>query len=284
MNTVCKCSAERSDISYRSGVYSDTVVLIVHIRSTDMHVAAVTNVESIRIVPSLAVSSGVVYGHIRNGQTITPTDADRMDRRILDMQVCNGRVGEAVRREELGLRLPSVTALAVPPPRTLWIQNRPRRALNGNPTALNGKERPNPFLVTPCSFALKDDLMQEHLSVLVWTYHGAKLTVVPSARLDRSSVTPDGTATLLRTMVAHAFCDTLASDAPFDPEKVQLVALLATSAIGGGVIAGSALGSATGDAATSVPKKDRTATPCRYMFLEAVTPEIKAFLGVWPTF
>lgn len=50
------------------------------------------------------------------------------------------------------------------------------------------------------------------------------LTVVPSFRSLRSSVTPEGTATFDNTIVAHDFCDLLAEDAPFEPEKVQVVA------------------------------------------------------------
>lgn len=50
------------------------------------------------------------------------------------------------------------------------------------------------------------------------------LTVVPSFRSLRSSVTPEGTATFDSTIVAQDFCDLLAEDAPFEPEKVQVVA------------------------------------------------------------
>lgn len=50
------------------------------------------------------------------------------------------------------------------------------------------------------------------------------LTVVPSFRSLRSSVTPEGTATFDSTIVAQDFCDLLAEDAPFAPEKVQVVA------------------------------------------------------------
>lgn len=58
---------------------------------------------------------------------------------------------------------------------------------------------------------------------------------------------PEGTATAESTMVEHDFCDTLAKDAPFEPENVQLVARLASSGAGAGVMA-AAWGSATGEA------------------------------------
>lgn len=74
------------------------------------------------------------------------------------------------------------------------------------------------------------------------------LTVVSSARPERSKVVPDGTTSEDSTRVAHDFLLTLAREAPDEPEKVQLVALLTLSALGAGVMAGP--GAATGEADT----------------------------------
>lgn len=78
------------------------------------------------------------------------------------------------------------------------------------------------------------------------------LTVVSSSRLERSRVVPDGTTSDDKTIVAHDFWLTLASEAPDEPEKVQLVALLILSGLGAGVMAGA--GSATGEAITEAVK------------------------------
>lgn len=56
----------------------------------------------------------------------------------------------------------------------------------------------------------------------------------------KSSVTPDGTATDDRTIVEQDFLDLLAKDAPLEPEKVQVVALLSMS--GAAVGSGAAMG------------------------------------------
>lgn len=56
----------------------------------------------------------------------------------------------------------------------------------------------------------------------------------------KSSVTPDGTATDDKTMVEQDVLDLLARDAPLEPEKVQVVALL--SRLGAAVGAGAAMG------------------------------------------
>jgi hypothetical protein len=78
------------------------------------------------------------------------------------------------------------------------------------------------------------------------------MTVVSSAKPERSKVVPDGTATSERTMVAHADCDLEASAAPLEPEKVQLEARLTTSGLGAEVMAGA--GAATADAASDLKK------------------------------
>ena len=59
-------------------------------------------------------------------------------------------------------------------------------------------------------------------------------------------------------IVEHDFCDLLADAAPVEPEKVQLVALLRRLAAGGGVMAGAATGSATGEQLASPAKATRS--------------------------
>jgi hypothetical protein len=76
--------------------------------------------------------------------------------------------------------------------------------------------------------------------------------VVSSSRLDKSKVVPEGTTSEDKTRVAHDFWLTLAREAPDEPEKVQLVALLTWSAVGAGVMSGP--GSATGEAAAQAAK------------------------------
>jgi hypothetical protein len=80
------------------------------------------------------------------------------------------------------------------------------------------------------------------------------LTVVSSARLLRSRVVPDGTATSDRMMVEQEACDLLAEAAPEEPEKVQEVARLAK--LGASVMAGSATGEAMTPTAKAATKKE----------------------------
>lgn len=70
-------------------------------------------------------------------------------------------------------------------------------------------------------------------------------TWVPEFKPVRSSVVPEGTATLLRTIVAQEVLDLLASEAPVEPENVH-EALLAKSgaAVGSGAAVAAGAGAA----------------------------------------
>lgn len=92
------------------------------------------------------------------------------------------------------------------------------------------------------------------------------LTVVSSGKSDKSSVVPDGTATLDKTIVEHDFCDLLAREAPLLPENVQLVALLTRAGSGAAVIKGppppcSSTGEAArnGEATTAMEEEEEAA-------------------------
>lgn len=107
--------------------------------------------------------------------------------------------------------------------------------------------------------------------------------MVSSGRSDRSSVVPDGTATLDKTIVEHDFWDLLASEAPLLPEKVQLVALLTSDASGAGVIKGASCSwtgaGATGDATTTTTEEaSRVAAPRRKGEFHIVRPILRCWL------
>lgn len=73
--------------------------------------------------------------------------------------------------------------------------------------------------------------------------------MVSSSRLERSSVTPEGTVSADKTMVAQSAWDTLASEYPLDPEKVQLVARLPLALDKSGAGVGRGAGAAKAEAA-----------------------------------
>jgi hypothetical protein len=75
------------------------------------------------------------------------------------VQIGDGRRrGEAVRGEELGLRLAAVAALTVPPAGAVGVQCRARRTLDLDVFAGYLQQGPCPLLVAPGCLALEDDL------------------------------------------------------------------------------------------------------------------------------
>jgi hypothetical protein len=67
------------------------------------------------------------------------------------------------------------------------------------------------------------------------------MTCVPLVRPVKSRVVPDGTTTLLMTMVAQEALDLEAREAPLEPEKVQDARLARSgAAVGAGMAAGAA--------------------------------------------
>lgn len=94
-------------------------------------------------------------------------------------------------------------------------------------------------------------------SELVWRgrREAFLLTVVSSSRSERSSVTPEGTLSADRTIVAQSFWDTLASEYPSEPEKVQLVARLPLACDRSGAGVGRGAGAAKAEAARQAARR-----------------------------
>lgn len=106
----------------------------------------------------IGITRAVVNRHVRDGQVSASADADGLDRSVLDVKVGDGRFSQAVRVEELGLRLSTVASLAIPVRRTTTVEVRTAGALDGDLVSLDLKERTGPFLVAPGGLAFKDDL------------------------------------------------------------------------------------------------------------------------------
>lgn len=139
-------------------VDSNAVILVVHLGALNHDVVARANIKAISVVAAVAVTGGVVNGHIGDSESIAAVDADSLDGRVLDVQVRDARVGQRVRGEELGLRLAAVAALRVPPAGSVGVQLRTGGSLDGDAVALDLEEGAFPFLVAPGGGALEDDL------------------------------------------------------------------------------------------------------------------------------
>jgi hypothetical protein len=104
--------------------------LIIDVRSGDNNVAAISNVEAIRVKSALGVTSGVVNGHISDSQTARAVDTYRLNGRVLDVEIGDCGIDKAMSIEELGLGLASIAPLTIPPEGTIAVQVSTRGALD----------------------------------------------------------------------------------------------------------------------------------------------------------
>lgn len=144
--------------TYRARVDSNTIILVIHIRPSNHHIGATSNIKPIGILATARISSRVVDRHSRHRQPTGTIDADSLDRCVLDVQIRDGRVRQAVRIEELGLRLAAAAALTVPPARAVRVEVRAGRAGDGDACTFDLEEWAVPFFVAPGCFAFKNDL------------------------------------------------------------------------------------------------------------------------------
>jgi hypothetical protein len=95
--------------TYCSRVDSNAVILIVDFSSVNDDVRAGSDIEAIGIVTTCTVTSRIINRHTGDGKAIATSNTNSLDRGVLDVQVGNGRRGECVRCEELGLRFAAIT-------------------------------------------------------------------------------------------------------------------------------------------------------------------------------
>lgn len=243
--------AGEGDVGTR--VNSDTVILVIDLGVGDDDIRARTNVEAVSVVTAGLVSRGVVDSHVPDGEVIAPADAESMHGGVLDVEILNQRVFQAVGGEELRLGNTAVRSLAVPPAGAIRVQLMPGRTLDGDAAALEADQRTLPLRIIPGGGAREDDLPLP-VSCMSLYGHIQTRTVVSSGGL-KSRVSPEGTAMLDSVIVAQMACDSMAAAAPSEPEKVHADCRLVS--VGEGVI----IGSGTGVASTPVAQAMRARDP-----------------------
>lgn len=127
-------------------------------RVGDVDTGAGTDVESIGVVATVAVTIGIVNSNSIQSKAIGTVDAEDLDGGVLDIDVLNLGVDQVVGSEELGLSLAAVGSLAVPPAGTISIEDGARSSLDSNVSSGDGDQRTRPFLVAEGGHSLEDDL------------------------------------------------------------------------------------------------------------------------------
>lgn len=93
-------------------------------RAGDVDTVAGADVESVGVVAAVAITVSVVDGDSAKSQLLGAVDAEDLHGGVLDVDVLDLGVGQAVSVEELGLGLAAVGSLAVPPAGTITVELR----------------------------------------------------------------------------------------------------------------------------------------------------------------
>jgi hypothetical protein len=144
--------------AYSAGVDSQAIILVVNHGVGDVDTGAGTDVESIGVVATLAITVGVVNSDSIHSKAICIVDAEDLDGGVLDVNALDLGVDHLVGSEELWLSLAAVGSLAIPPARTISIEDGTRSTLDGNVSSGDGDQGTVPFLVAEGGLSLEDDL------------------------------------------------------------------------------------------------------------------------------
>lgn len=136
-----------------------TYILIVTFRARNRDAGALTNVKTIRICRTVAVSIGVIDGGAVECQTGRAIHREDLNGRVKDVDVVDLRSAqEVVSIKEFRLGLSAVRSFTIPPAAAIAVQNRPGSTRNGDIGSRNGNERAVPFFVPEARGSFEDDL------------------------------------------------------------------------------------------------------------------------------
>lgn len=112
------------------------------------------------------VTGLIVNRHAIDGQSIAAIDTDGLNGSVLDVEVVNnGRAGQTMGSEELGLGLATVTSLPIPPAGTVGVELRTAGTGDSDILALDLQHRTCPLLVAPSGGTLEDNLNESSKSL-----------------------------------------------------------------------------------------------------------------------
>lgn len=113
----------QQDTTNLSGINSQAIILVVNSRVGNVNTSARTNIESISVVTTLAITIGIVNSDLVHGEFASTVDAENLNGGVLDLDVLDLGVDHLVSVEELGLLLAAVGSLAIPPACTVTVEN-----------------------------------------------------------------------------------------------------------------------------------------------------------------
>lgn len=144
-------------ISYLARVDGNAVVLVLDGSTADVDTGGLADVETIGVVATVVITVGVVDGEVIQVD-VGSLDTDGLDGSVLDVDALKGGVLNIVDVHELGLGLATVGALAVPPARTVTVDDSAVSHGDGQVLTTEADQRTLPFLVAERSGTLEGDL------------------------------------------------------------------------------------------------------------------------------
>lgn len=143
--------------AHLSRVNSQAIILVLDGRVRDSDIGRFADIKAVGVVATIVVAVRIIDGDILNDE-IVRLNADGLHGSVLDGQAGDGRVIEGVSIEELGLGFSAIGTLAVPPARTITVNDGSIIGSHGNTRARDTNKRALPFFISKGRGAVKDHL------------------------------------------------------------------------------------------------------------------------------
>lgn len=143
--------------TYCARVDCQTIILVHHDSVANSHTVALADIESISVMSTVVVTIRVINRDAVKNEVVR-LDTEGLDGRVLDVQTGDGRVIQVMGIEELGLRLATVSTLAIPPALSSTVDSVVRGTSNNDVGARDLNQGSIPFLVSEGGLAVEDNL------------------------------------------------------------------------------------------------------------------------------
>jgi hypothetical protein len=101
-------------IAYRAGVDGEAVILVLNVGTRDCDASAIADVKSICVMAqAVGIARRIANSDTMKGEAIGAVNGEGMHRRVLYVEISDGRSGEWVGVEEFRLRSAAVAAFSV---------------------------------------------------------------------------------------------------------------------------------------------------------------------------
>lgn len=145
------------EVDVLTRVNGNTVVLVLDHGAGDGDVGGLADIEAVGVVAAVVITVGVVDGDILDDEVVR-FDTDGLNGGVLDAETRDGRVIQGVGVEELRLGLAAVSTFAIPPARTVSVNDGVVLGSDGDARSGDLNQGTIPLLVAEAGGTREDDL------------------------------------------------------------------------------------------------------------------------------